>query len=285
MSSTNDPTVAIHQTNHALLESLRTTSANLDARIKSTISQLATTRKDLLALNVAPPAPSSGAQRSLHAGIDTTLLLTTAQRIAKYTTPPKSAFPAPGPPVAADPIATASPSSPAPAPVPTIADDTTAAQAEQAAPGNETTAGDNAALTTLTDTQRLWLDPSTAAAASFTPWPSDERIRAGALGRLQKVVEGGGDAETEGVVVVANEGSGGSDGENEREKQEAGQALQVNGDGESSRAQGIGAGLGPGRSVAVSAEEAERRTREQEERRRQQEAELAGFELFDPDAE
>lgn len=115
-----------------------------------------------------------------------------------------------------------------------------------------------------------------AGAQSFVPWPSEQQIRAGELGRLQGILEGGGDVDRE---IQAQGGKGGvGDGngvEGEVEDGEAGQTALVN---------GVGVGAGATRKE-MSSEEVERRRREQEERRRMQEAELAGFELYDPDAE
>ncbi|OQN96071.1 Cell pattern formation-associated protein stuA [Cryoendolithus antarcticus] len=167
--------LATHQSNYARIQSLRAQSTALDSSLRSTISQLAQTRKDILAI---PPAPSpSSIDQSNELNVDT--LLRYAALIAPTTVPPTLRKPIPSiqlPRVKLEGDGSVERvgglSTPPPQP-----------EGEQ---GNvkEGIVG----IERVGELERGWLAGN--GDVGFVPWVSDEAIRGGALAKLEGVSEG-----------------------------------------------------------------------------------------------
>lgn len=198
--------VATHQANYQTILYLRAQSDVLDNQIKSTLSSLAEIRKELIAAK--PVTLSTNSTRP----IDYKELLSYAQRIAPYTVPPTrgQAIPPPieekvisqeAPVNGTTTIKTEQPSTPGP--LSTAPGDVQMTDAQQVPSKShlETTAPEEGrAAAILTPAMRAWLEPSKSG-ITFTPWPAEEMIRRGALGRIQAALEEG--KQPEGMDVAA----------------------------------------------------------------------------------
>nr|OQO30003.1 hypothetical protein B0A51_02695 [Rachicladosporium sp. CCFEE 5018] len=167
--------LATHQSNYARIQSLRAQSTALDSSLRSTISQLAQTRKDILAI---PPAPSpSSIDQSNELNVDT--LLRYAALIAPTTVPPTLRKPIPSiqlPRVKLEGDGSVERvgglSTPPPQP-----------EGEQG-DVKEGIVG----IERVGELERGWLAGN--GDVGFVPWVSDEAIRGGALAKLEGVGEG-----------------------------------------------------------------------------------------------
>lgn len=177
--TSNISVVSNHQRNHARIQSLRSTIDRQNASITDTITTLASTRADLLAI------PSSLPQKGSR-NVPYNELLDYAKRISRYTVPPtfRPALP---------PAQPAQPSA--------VNGDTVAVEDGAEDVVKEEKEGRGTA--SLEDTERKWLDPLTQ--IPFVPWVNDETIKRGALAEIQSMVERGEDP--------GNVGAGESEGD------------------------------------------------------------------------
>lgn len=194
-----DATVATHQSNYSTILSLRAKSEALDIQIKSTLQSLADVRKELIAAK--PLTPSSKNARQ----VDYQELLSYAQRIARFTAPPtrKQQMPAAIKPEDVNQESTtnglaAVKTEPPPTPAPDAASSTDIQMldAQQALKSHlDPTAEEGRGVAALSEAVKAWLEPSKSG-ITFTPWPSDDTIRRGALARIQVALEEGKDPTT-----------------------------------------------------------------------------------------
>jgi len=194
-----------HQNNHARIQRLRQETADLDAQIKSTISVLWTTRKEITATPTTTFPPKEPKYQFTYSE-----LLNYARRISRNTLPPPGVtngvdLTAP-PPTATTTVpgsqngdgnTTADPASTAHTPVGTTASASAAATPVATATG----AGGppNGAEVTISqpDASQVTTAPSLPdhllpavnmfEGAVFFPWPGEERIRGGALALNQQL--------------------------------------------------------------------------------------------------
>jgi hypothetical protein len=168
-----------HQANYARIQSLRSTSSDLDAQIKGSLQLLSSTRSEFL----STPATTF---QSTTAPVSYSDLLSYARRISKFTLPP-----------------TYRETQPTPEPEGTGTH--TNGTITPTAPSNGATVNATEPLATPiqfnTDKTSLppqiaeWLNPH-ATAPSFVPWPTEETIRRGALASIQVLLDQGEDPAT-----------------------------------------------------------------------------------------
>lgn len=187
-----------HQSNHALLASLRATSGSLDAQVRDTLRLLWTTRRDISGTPVTtfPDGPRYD--------VNWEELLGYARRISKTTMPAPSILSAAAAAAAAA-AGGAGEDSGASTGEAAGTPNTTAAQTP--APGGATPAGANGAArspppagqqvavqvqqqapngTALPEVWDRFLDPLTD--TTFQPWPTEDKIRGGALASLEELM-------------------------------------------------------------------------------------------------
>lgn len=186
--------MARHQANHARILKLRQTTEALDNQIKSTVTTLAETRKELLAI---PSAPEPDIPTR---DVPFDELLAFAKNIAKFTLPPGHHLRPPKPQepatenVAEPPtelsIMNGGPSqSPTqlqtqPSPAPTQSQDKDGGKKETEGP----------AFSQLTEEQRAFLED--AQTLPFMPWPDHNLINQGILRHVQELIAKGIDPAT-----------------------------------------------------------------------------------------
>ncbi|KAH7064662.1 mediator complex, subunit Med4 [Macrophomina phaseolina] len=167
-----------HQANYQRILSLRRTADALDAQVKSTLSTLAETRKELISTPVTTPASNAR-------DVSTAELLAYAKHIGKFTVPPNFR-PPPSKEEAPAPAADRSDEDVA------MSNGTAAAESQ---PRDPIAAPEEPrSLATLAPEQKEWLDGLSA--LPWFPWPTDDRIRQGALGQIQTMLERGEDPST-----------------------------------------------------------------------------------------
>ncbi|KAL0254809.1 hypothetical protein SLS55_009333 [Diplodia seriata] len=171
--------LAAHQANYHRILALRQTADALDSQVKSTLSLLADTRRELIATPVTAPARDAR-------DVSTAELLAYAKHIGKFTVPPNFR----PPPRKEDAAASAQDKADEDA---TMMNGTTAApesQQDDAAAASEETR----TMATLNAEQKAWL--AGLGALPWFPWPTEDKIRQGALGQIQTMVEQGKDPTT-----------------------------------------------------------------------------------------
>ncbi|KAK0391411.1 hypothetical protein NLU13_0911 [Sarocladium strictum] len=179
--------VQTHQNNYLRIQKLRETSAALDTQIRETLSSLATTRKDIVTTHTTtyPDGPNYT--------IAYDELLSYARRISKTTLPPSSTInslppqPASGeqtPATDSQPQSALTPNAPTPSQTQSPAVVNGASQASSAQPTQQTTT-----LTTLPEHFNQFLNPLSGQV--FFPWPTEDKIRGGALASNQMLLEQG----------------------------------------------------------------------------------------------
>nr|OQO28206.1 hypothetical protein B0A51_03994 [Rachicladosporium sp. CCFEE 5018] len=186
--------LATHQSNHARVQSLRAQSHALDSTLRSTISQLAQIRKDILGI---PPAPSPGSTNQGNE-LDVDTLLRYAALIAPTTVPPTLRKPIPsvrlhGVKLEGDGGVERVGGLSTPPPQP---------EGEQG-DVKEGIVG----IERVREPERGWLAGN--GDVGFVPWVSDEAIRGGALAKLEGVGEGS--REANGMEVDQQEDAGVTD--------------------------------------------------------------------------
>ncbi|KAL9053263.1 MAG: hypothetical protein Q9162_004871 [Coniocarpon cinnabarinum] len=186
-------TLAAHQRNVATLERLRATTQKLDEQMKDSLRALADTRKELISQR---PREDAAAETS---AVDVNTLLNTAMRIAKYTVPP-SQKQKPVPKAREASPAEQQTSQPATANVSMNTNNTQSTELATQPSDPQTTQQDSqeeAPTPTTRTRERIpehlhaWIDPPKGAdgSAIWTPWPNENVIKAGALGKLQWMAE------------------------------------------------------------------------------------------------
>ena len=168
------PLVSTHQTNHARILQLRETIDRQNEQITSTLTQLVSTRDDLLSI---PKSISPTSTRN----VPYTELLDYAKRISRYTVPPTFR--------------------PTNAALPSIVP-TTVNGADGTPQGNDSSEAEDGkpqgiGFESLEEVERKWLDPLRQ--IPFVPWPSEEVVKRGALAEIQGMVEKGINPETAGI--------------------------------------------------------------------------------------
>ncbi|GAB7341151.1 hypothetical protein MBLNU457_7450t1 [Dothideomycetes sp. NU457] len=165
-----------HHANYTRILSLRQTAASLDEQIKSTMRLLSSTRSDLRSISSPSPHEQTHSVRAED-------LLSYAKFIAKTSVPPTfrkeitDAIPS-----------TSLADEPQPPPVTTLTNGI-------ATPANGGADGDGEAdrpqtnISKLNEETKAMLSPF--ANLPFVPWPSQEKINAGALGAAQGMLEAG----------------------------------------------------------------------------------------------
>ncbi|KAI4157076.1 MAG: hypothetical protein L6R39_000790 [Caloplaca ligustica] len=215
--------LAQHQAHHARILRLRSLLETHDQQRKSTLATLAETRKDVLSTPATIfPEPSRD--------VPHTELLDYARRISRYTVPPTSR----------DPLALSKPvtdganaTTDTAATVNGIADAVTEAREANAVANGEVTQGGKGGGVgekSLEPADVQWLNPQ--AQIPFTPWPTEDVIKRGALGQIQLMLEQGVDLGAgEAAEKYANEGGGQAGGGHEQTDEGAGKAPIAAGEG------------------------------------------------------
>ncbi|RKF77792.1 Mediator of RNA polymerase II transcription subunit 4 [Golovinomyces cichoracearum] len=168
-----------HQLNYARIISLRTTSKALDDQIRVTLENLASVRKEIISKPFRNPIPNVKS-------VSYNELLDYARRISKFTSPPSYR----------DPV------------INNEADGTTMATASANGQENATDTMRNESMpepvqeiptsqSTIMTNNNNWSDYlNPRSDQTWTPWPSEETIRRGALASIQMLVNQGIDLET-----------------------------------------------------------------------------------------
>jgi hypothetical protein len=178
--------VSQHQANHARILQLHRTANALDDQIKTSISLLAETRKELLS---TPSTDSKEPSRD----VPFDELLAYAKRISRFTVPP-SYRPAPPklpedtakPSIETEDVVMSNGATTSPGALPI--------EAEAQEPPHLAEDDQGRAYTALTDQQKEWLDHMSK--APFIPWPNEEDMKRGALVAVQAMLEQGRDPTT-----------------------------------------------------------------------------------------
>ncbi|KAE9975168.1 hypothetical protein EG327_008535 [Venturia inaequalis] len=189
-----------HQANHARILKLRQTTESLDNQIKSTVTNLAEIRKELLAI------PSAAEPDTPTRDVPFDELLAFAKNIAKFTLPPNHHL---KPPKTEEPViehiaeasadismtngaSLQSPTQPQPSPVQPQSEDKN---------GESKTDPDGRAFSKLTQEQRAFLDD--VQTMPFMPWPDFDLINAGILRQVDMILSQGIDPAT--VMTAAEQ--------------------------------------------------------------------------------
>lgn len=192
------PTVQTHQNNHLRLQSLKAASASLDVQIRETLRTLWSTRKDMTSTNttIFPDGPQYD--------INYDELLSFARRISKTTLPPPGLLVATNGAIDTGTGAATGDATNTPGP----ADDggrtpnTTAAQTPMAGTSTPNVATNGAptpaapelnsqatvatTATSLPEHLSGYLNPLTG--LNFVPWPTEDKVRMGALASVQNLL-------------------------------------------------------------------------------------------------
>jgi len=169
--------LAVHQANYARILTLRQTVASLEGQLKGSLTTLADLRKELLTMPATTFPPSSR-----HVPFDEVLHF--AKNLARYQAPPAIR----PPPTKEDGI----PEQPDQADV--SISNGVVTPINQGAVDDAAKEKMDKAASTLTQAQRDWLEE--ASRAPFMPWPTDNKIREGALGHIQNMIARGQDPTT-----------------------------------------------------------------------------------------
>ncbi|KAF2724266.1 hypothetical protein K431DRAFT_241254 [Polychaeton citri CBS 116435] len=191
--------LATHQSNYARIQELRKTTDSLDDTIKSTIRTLAETRKQILAI---PSSDPSDPRRE----VNIEELLAYAKFIGKTTVPPTFRKPLPD---------SLRPRATAPAQIANgMATPPAGISQDPNAESQEEDKIENVAVKQLDAGSRAFIDPMRD--LPFEPWPSIDRIQAGGLAVIQRMVEEGKDPAS----VLSAEEQAEEDARKQREKEE-----------------------------------------------------------------
>jgi hypothetical protein len=213
--------VAQHQANHARILRLRQTAENLDQQVKSTITLLADTRKELLDTPFASfPTDSRD--------VPFNELLQYAKNISKFTVPP-TMRPSVDAIAGEQILEEAKPESVSPPMNGTMMEgaqpheEEGTTQVESQRPEER-----GVAVASLTTEQRQWLDQMSS--MPFVPWPMEDTVKAGALAAIHGMLDRGEDPgeaiAVEGQVAPTAESTGGNVMENVDEVEDTSRATQ-----------------------------------------------------------
>lgn len=236
-------TLQTHQKNHSRILHLREKIDKQNAQITDTLTLLAETRADLLSTPTSLPKED-------RRDVPYRDLLDYAKRISRYSIPPNLRHSIPKPQA----LATKTVEE-------TAGDDVADGDGDGDGGGKEE--GDEAekesfTLKSLGLEERNWLDP--VSGVVFTPWPSEEVIKRGALAMIQGMLEKGDDPEGIGRQGLDQElGEDGVEGKVEEEEKVMGRE-----------------------DVAERAREAEG-TGTRVERREEKPKVFGGLDLYDPE--
>ncbi|GME27324.1 mediator of rna polymerase ii transcription subunit 4 protein [Neofusicoccum parvum] len=176
--------LAAHQANYQRILTLRQTAAALDSQVKSALGLLADTRRELIATPVTTPAPNAR-------DVSTAELLAYAKHIGKFTIPPNYR----PPPTKEDAATVAAPPQDRPDDDVAMTNGAAGAVSESHQQHDVTAAPDETrTMATLNAEQKAWL--SGLGALPWFPWPTEDKIRQGALGQIQTMIEQGKDPTT-----------------------------------------------------------------------------------------
>ncbi len=170
--------MVIHQSNYLRIQQLRETSRSLDETIKTTIKLLADTRRDILAI----PASDTAEEERREIGVNE--LLSYAKFISRTTVPPTIRKQAEPPQQPKREVSDAQLMNGVSSPPSGAVD----AQQKQEQDAEKT---EDAEKAEKVEKPEL-----------YAPWPSPDLIKAGALGNIQKMLEGGVDPAS---VLTAEE--------------------------------------------------------------------------------
>ncbi|QDS78087.1 hypothetical protein FKW77_003835 [Venturia effusa] len=209
-----------HQANHARILKLRQTTESLDDQIKSTVTNLAEIRKELLAI------PSAAEPDTPTRDVPFDELLAFAKNIAKFTLPPGHHL---RPPKTEEPVTEPitvpatepptditmtnggllqSPREPGTSPVQSQPQDNT---------GEFKADPDGRAFSKLTQEQRAFLDD--AQRMPFMPWPDFDLINRGILRQVETIIAQGIDPAT--VLTEAEQAANEADMQRQRDELDA----------------------------------------------------------------
>ncbi|KAI4133714.1 MAG: hypothetical protein LQ338_000043 [Usnochroma carphineum] len=218
--------LAQHQAHHARILRLRSSIEAQDQQRRSTLALLAETRKDLLS---TPATTFPETSRS----VPYTELLDYATRISRYTIPPTSREPPPPPKQVAVADTNANIVADAATPVNGIGDAVTEAREANAIANGEITGsgeGKGVGEKSLEQNEVQWLNP--LAQIPFTPWPTEDVMKRGALGQIQVMLEQGVDPGAGDATGKGLRGGHGEVGEEHAQMGDhAGEALRETGGG------------------------------------------------------
>ncbi|KAG6031184.1 hypothetical protein E4U41_007658 [Claviceps citrina] len=182
--------VQIHQNNHLRIQKLRKSSAVLDAQIRDTLLSLSNTRKDIVTTHTTkypsePNYPIAYQELLSYARRISKTTLPPAETVEGASMPPEAQVQAPTPNPESHPQFVLTPSAPTPSqPQSPAVNGHTALPSEQ--PTQQTTATTN---TSLPEGMSQYLNPLSG--QLFFPWPSEDKIRSGALASYQMLLEQG----------------------------------------------------------------------------------------------
>ncbi|KAI4288147.1 MAG: hypothetical protein L6R35_002588, partial [Caloplaca aegaea] len=169
--------VAQHQAHHARILALRSAIEEREQRRRSTLTLLAETRADILSTPV-----TTFPEKTSRNDVPYTELLDYASRISKYTVPPTFREPPPPP---QQPASNAAPTAANGVGGGAVAESREAnavvANGEVVAPQGEE--GKGVGEKSLGANEIQWLNQQ--AQLPFTPWPTEDVIKRGALGQIQ----------------------------------------------------------------------------------------------------
>ncbi|KAL8655934.1 MAG: hypothetical protein Q9210_000572 [Variospora velana] len=193
--------LAQHQAHHARILALRSTIEEREQRRKSTLTLLAETRKDILSTPVTTFPETSR-------NVPYTELLDYASRISKYTVPPTFREPPPPPQQPASNAASTATNGISGGAVAEAREANAVANGEVVTQGEE---GKGVGEKSLGANEIQWLNQQ--AQLPFTPWPTEDVIKKGALGQIQVMLEHGVDPGAENASEQVAERGGGDVGE------------------------------------------------------------------------
>ncbi|KAH7385076.1 vitamin-D-receptor interacting mediator subunit 4-domain-containing protein [Cadophora sp. MPI-SDFR-AT-0126] len=183
--------LSIHQSNYGRVLALRESSKALDNQIRETLTLLATTRQDLLAIPAtSPPSTASGNP------ISYSELLSYARRISKFTLPPTYREPPAGDAEPNSQVQTNGTNTPIATNGEVHTSTVMDADGLAMAPGGQTQTrtSQHPGVSTNLSLWEQYLNQS--ADIPFVPWPTEEAIRKGALASIQILVDQGVDPVT-----------------------------------------------------------------------------------------
>ncbi|KAF2639931.1 hypothetical protein P280DRAFT_372290, partial [Massarina eburnea CBS 473.64] len=170
--------LAKHQANYARTKALRAEADGLEEQLRASVATLASLRRELFD---TPATTFPDDTRP----VKVNEVLQYAKNISQYTVPPTYRERIPSPP-------------PPPPPPPDHAD----ADAEADADANADADNND---TVNKDTEAEWLTKLNESNTAWTPWPSDEKIRASNLMQIQFLIDTGKDPKQVDLTKLAEE--------------------------------------------------------------------------------
>lgn len=212
--------VSQHQANYARILKLRQTTESLDNQIKSTVTNLAEIRKELLSI------PSAAEPDTPTRDVPFDELLAFAKNIARFTLPPNHHLKPPkteepvAEPVAeplAEPLADVSMTNGGPLQSPAQPEPSPVQPQSQERNGESKTDPDGRAFSKLTQEQRAFLED--AQTMPFMPWPDFDLINAGILRQVDMMIAQGIDPAS--VMTAAEQAANEENLQRQRDEMDA----------------------------------------------------------------